>query len=443
MKGWRDGRWGGTLSMRMRDRIFSFPMGDAVWKAYCFVLKSVAVAWRVLLMRTTFVAVTGSVGKTTAKECVAAVLARRYRTAKTWGTANGRHGRARSLLRVKPWHRFAVIEVGIERPGTMRRAGRLVRPHAAVVMRVAETHRQGFVSLDATAEEKAKILDALPADGIAVLNAADPRVAAMADGRTLETIRFGVTPDCDVWADDVASRWPERLSFRLHARGTSRRVQTRLVGEHWVSSVLAGVAVGLRFGVSLDEAVAAAEAVEPSPGRMDPVELPNGATIVRDEYNGSIATFLPALEWLRQARAGRRIAVLGDWSDVRQTTRRRMRMLGQRAAECADLVVFVGPGRRHGRNAALQHGMGEKDVYWFHELREAAAFLRSELRGDDLVLLKGRTSDHLSRVWLALVGEVGCWKEICPKRILCDHCPEVGTGRPTAWDWVFRTKHHW
>lgn len=427
----------------MKDRIFTFPMGDFIWKAYCFALKSAAAVWRACLWRTTFVAITGSVGKTTAKECVAAVLARRYRTAKTRGTANGGHGRARSLLRVKPWHRFAVIEIGIDRPGTMRSACRLVRPHAAVVTRVAETHRQGFASLDVTAEEKGKILDALPARGVAVLNAADPRVAAMADRRPIETIRFGTTPDCDVWADEAASRWPERLSLRLHAGEASRRVQTRLVGDHWVPSVLAGVAVGLRFGVALDDAAAAVEGLDPSPGRMDPVVLPNGATVVRDEYNGSIATFLPALDWLREARAGRRIAVLGDWSDVKQTTRRRLRMLGARAAACADLLVLVGSSGRHARNAALQHGMPEEGVRWCRDLREAEEFLRSELRADDLVLLKSRTSDHLSRIWLALIGEVGCRREACPKRILCDHCPELRTGRATPWAWILRTRRPW
>ncbi|MEW6752944.1 MAG: UDP-N-acetylmuramoyl-tripeptide--D-alanyl-D-alanine ligase [Candidatus Latescibacterota bacterium] len=394
-------------------------------------LYALAYLWRSLLWRTTFVGVTGSVGKSTTKECLAAVLALCGPTARTPHNQNDRLGVPRTLLRVRPWHRFAVVEVATERPGMLARSARLLRPDIAVVLAVARTHTNNFASLDDAAAEKACLVEVLSRQGVAVLNAEDPRVHAMA-GRCRGHVRtFGRSLGADVWADEVYSRWPQRLSLRVHAGDRCQPVQTELVGEHWANAVLAVLCVAQAAGIPLATAAASLARVPPFAGRMQPVRLVSGATLIRDEENGSPDALEAALQLLRQTEATRRILVLSDVSDSRQKTRTRLRRLGQAAAGAADLVLFVGPHAHHGVAGALAAGMSPERVVGIAELPAAAAYLRALLRPGDVVLLKGRSTDHLSRIVFALQGTVGCWRTRCDRRILCDLCDQL-EAQPTA-----------
>lgn len=385
-----------------------------------------AYLWRRLLFRTTFIAITGSTGKTTAKECLAAALASRFPTARTFANQNDYSGVPRTLLRVRPWHRFAVIEVATSRPGGMKRPARLVRPDVAVVLRVARAHMKEFRTLEAVAADKAELLAALPRGGIAVLNGDDPRVAAMADPSRHRITWFGASRGFDFQAEQASSRWPERFSFLLHAAGEIRPVQTRLVGTHWTNSVLAALAAAHACGIGISEAVEAVSRVEPSPGAMQPVALPCGATVIRDEKGGSVDLLRAALEVLAQSSATRKVLVMSDVTDSSQKDRVRLAAIGREAAGIAGCVVFVGDRAGHGVRGAVAAGMDARSAHAFGSLQAAAEFLATELRSGDLVLLKGRTTDHLSRIYFAQLGSVQCWKTDCTKTILCDRCPELG-----------------
>ncbi len=152
----------------------------------------------------------------------------------------------------------------------------------------------------------------------------------------------------------------------------------------------------------------------------------SGAVVLRDEFNGALDTFNAALEVMRQADVQRRIVVFSDFSDSPKSNRQRAAHLGRMAAEVADLAGFIGERGEHSRNAALNAGMPEKNVFVFDDLSQATAFLASELRHGDLVLLKGRTNHHLSRAYLGLLGDVQCERESCALKILCDRCPRLG-----------------
>ncbi len=385
-----------------------------------------AALWRTVLWRTTIVAITGSVGKTTAKECLAAILATQGRTVKTRDSANGRSGVARTLLRIRPWHRFAVVEVGIERPGRMWRSALLVRPNVAVLLGVARTHTRSLRTLEITAREKAKLFDGLRSGGIAVLNASDPHVAPLAERVRRRTLTFGFGEGVDVRGRDARAAWPERLAFTVEAGGESRRVQTRLVGTHWAPAVLGAVAAAVACGTPLEAAARALETVEPFPGRMQPARLPNGAVFLRDEYNGSLDTFEAAVEVLRQARARRRILVISDCSDFPKSGRQRARHYVRAAKECAEMLIFVGERGEYGAGRARREGMPEGSVHAFYDIGAAARFLRKELRSGDLVLLRGRTEEHLTRLYYLQLGTVQCRKPACRLRFVCDACPWLG-----------------
>lgn len=410
----------------MRWREYRRRAGLAAWHIKVALMRVAAFLWRRLLFRTTFIAITGSMGKTTAKECLAAALASRSPTAKTFGNENGPCGVARTLLRVRPWHRFAVVEVATSQNGRMKRSARLVRPNVAVVLMVDRAHMKNFRTLEGVATEKAQLLAAMPKGGIAVLNGDDPRVAAMADPSQHRITWFGSSAGFDLQAEQPSSGWPERFSFRLRVDGETRRVQTRLVGTHWRNAVLGALAAAHACGVDIADAAEAIARVEPSPGAMQPMALPCGAVVIRDELTGCIDTLRPALEALAQASARRKVLVLSDVTDTSRRPRDRLAAIGREAARIAGCVVFVGDRAGHGVRGAVAAGMDAQSAHAFGSLKAAAEFLRGELRSGDLVLLRGRTTDHLSRLYFAQLGTVQCWKTDCEKTTLCDGCPELG-----------------
>ena len=160
---------------------------------------------------------------------------------------------------------------------------------------------------------------------------------------------------------------------------------------------------------------------------MQPMLLPSGAVVLRDDYDGSIDAFEAGLKVLAEARAARRIAVIADASDYGSTPRRRRLVrLGRASARVAEVVVFVGLSAESGRRGATAAGLAPENVHAFRALPEAARFLQDTLRHGDVVLLKGRVSDHLARLFFAQLGPVRCRLAHCEKLILCDECAELG-----------------
>ena len=204
---------------------------------------------------------------------------------------------------------------------------------------------------------------------------------------------FGSAPAFDLWAEELSSRWPERFSLRVHSGAECQLVQTQLIGTHWKNSVLGALAASQICGVTLAEAAEAMRRVEPVPGRMQPVRLPSGAVIIRDEFNGSIDTLQKALQFLAEARAGRRILVFSDMTDSSQRPRDRIARVAREAARFTGCVVFLGEDAKHGVRAAISAGMPPENVHGFMGFEAAVAFLRAELRPGDLVLLRSRFCD--------------------------------------------------
>lgn len=381
--------------------------------------------WRRLMVRTTVIAITGSVGKTTAKECLAAALASRGTVLKTRLNQNDRFGVPRTIRAMRPWHRFAVVEVGTGSPGDIRRLTRLLKPDIAVVLSVARTHTNVFRNLDNIAAEKAELLAFLPRRGCAVLNADDERVTRMADGRSQRAVFFGTSAACEYRAQAPASNWPDRLTFELATGQQVVPVRTQLVGTHWLPSVLAAMTAAGICGVAPETAAATIAQVPPFMGRMQPVTLPNGAVVMRDEENGSPDTLNAMLEVLRNASAARRGLVFSDQSDSRETPKQRLRKIGRLAAGLCELAVFVGDHAHHAARAAIDAGMEAACCREFVNLQDAAHWLEENLRPGDLVFLKGRGSDHLSRILFAQFGNIGCWRSSCGVTRLCDVCDQL------------------
>jgi len=409
----------------MTELGMSSAWGRRLWTALNLPLVAAALVWRRVATRATVIAVSGSRGKTTTKDLLARILDERGPTTASFGTENGRHGLPRTVLAIGPRTRYGVVEVGIDGPGLMWRGALVVQPTIVVMTCVADEHVDRFADEDAIAAEKRVLVESLGPEGVAVLNADDHRVAAMASAARGRVVRFGESAEAEIRGEGVSAVWPERLRLDVQVDGERLRLQTQLVGEHWAPSVLAALAGAYAAGVPAAEAVSAMEGLAPVPSRLEPVTLDSGAVLLRDEYNGSIGTLDAALTVMEQARAERRVAILSDFTDDDRSPELRLGDVARRVAKFADLAVFVGAQRDVAAQAALAAGMVPEQVKRFGDFQACADYLRDELREGDLALLKGRNADHLGRIYWRMVGPVACERDECPLRILCEDCPEL------------------
>ncbi len=350
--------------------------------------------------RAKVIGVTGSVGKTTTKELIAAVLGSRYPLLKNEANYNNEIGLPLTLLGLTHRHRRAVLEMAMRAPGEIRTLCEIARPGVGVVTNVGPSHLERLGSLEAIAGAKAELLESLPPHGFAVLNGDDPLVLAMAGRTRARPLSYGTSPDADVRATEIASRGLEGVAFRLHWRDESAPVRTSLPGRHIVSSALAAAAVALADGMSLAE-VAAALASAQVPLRIQAHRGRGGCTILDDSYNASPASMAAALDLLAEI-PGRRVAVLGDMKELGAAERESHVAVGRRAAETADVIHTV--GEVAGIIAEAAREAGHDSTHHWSTKEEAGEALAADLRPDDVVLLKASRAMALETL-LAVLKE--------------------------------------
>ncbi len=380
-----------------------------------------AILHRRRLGKVTFVAITGSAGKTTAKTLTTAVLSTAGRGQQLPGTGSYFYQIMCFIPNVKPSDDFCVVEFGIYEPGCLDRSLAVVRPRIGVVTSIGMDHLKAFHSVEAIVEEKAKVIACLPEQGVAVLNADDPRVLSMGDGFPGRIITFGLAKDAALRAENVRSAWPERLSFTVVYQGNAVEVRSRLCGAHWVTAVLAALAVGISAGISLDKATKAIESVEPFYSRMQPVVSEDGVTFIMDDWKAPLWSMATVFDFLEAARVERKIIVIGTISDYGGSAGPVYSRVAKTALEVADHVIFVGPMATHGLRAKRQDNAHRLHV--FPNLKSASEFLGSFLREGDFVVLKGSIiSDHLGRIVHHKLDPISCWRVRCGRNLLCRDC---------------------
>jgi UDP-N-acetylmuramoyl-tripeptide--D-alanyl-D-alanine ligase len=305
------------------------------------------------------VGITGSTGKTLAKELTADVLARTLGVLRNEGNLNSETGLPMTLLRLEPAHQVAVLEMGMYTVGEISRLVEISRPEVGVVLAVHPTHLERAGSLDRIAEAKSELPRGLPGDGLAVLNADDARVAAMAAVTAARVTTFGLAETADIRATDIASEGLAGMRFTMHGPWGERRVRSASPGRHLVPHALAAAAVAEHFAVPLGEVAAALEAGSGAPHRMAIEELPGGATLVDDTYNASPVSVSAALAFLAETPVGggRRLAVLGDMLELGPDEQALHRRIGAEAATVLDGLVAVGPRGAWIAEAARSAGM--------------------------------------------------------------------------------------
>ncbi|NMT63794.1 aminoacyl-tRNA hydrolase [Marinobacter orientalis] len=376
------------------------------------------------LKNVSFIGITGSAGKTTAKDLSANILRTAGECHSTPRSLNYPDGISQILLKVRPRHRFCVLEVSGGNPGDMDRPLRLFTPSIAVLTLIARDHFKAHKSLEAIAREKSKLIKALPAQGVAVLNIDDPLVRAIGESCDQKVIWVGETKGANLRLLSARSSWPEPLTLEVEYEGRVYQAKTGLHGKHLALSALSALGVGLAADISLMTAMTAIAEVKPAEGRMEVVSTDGDITFLRDDWKAPHWSFSAPLEFMAEAEAKRKILVIGTLSDYSLSASKLYPKVAKQALEVGDIVIFVGP---HAPRAAKAKGdTGIQNLHAFSEIREAAAFLNALLEPGDLVLLKGSNkADHLVRLMYNTQKPVSCWVSRCGIQSFCGDCSKL------------------
>jgi UDP-N-acetylmuramoyl-tripeptide--D-alanyl-D-alanine ligase len=378
-------------------------------------------AWRRLLPGTCFIGVTGSAGKTTTKELIHAVLAQRHRCASNSDSNNQLYNIARTLLAVAPGTQYCVQELGADQPGGFPPMLRLLRPSVAVVVNIGKDHLRAFRSREAVALEKGHLVASLPPTGIAVLNLDDSHAAAMAQLTRARIVTFGLGEAAQFRGEVVDAAWPARLTLRVSHAGESVTIATRYCGAHQAQNVIAAIATACSLGATLSDAAAAIARCEPVLGRLSVQASGRGVTILRDDFKAPEWSLPAVWQFMSEARARRKIIVIGTLSDHLGSSTKLYRRHVRAALAAADHVVLVGEGAAS--RAARWSDFGPGRFHGFDTVREASLWMRDFAQPEDLILLKGSNhADHLARIALHMDREIGCWRRRCGRAIFCDRC---------------------
>jgi len=375
------------------------------------VLAALSLLARAVLRRLpqiTVVGVTGSSGKTSTKDLIAQLLPRLGPTVAPPGSFNNEIGHPYTVLLANAETRYLVLEYSARGLGHIAALCAVARPQIAVELNIGTAHIGDFGSVEVVAQAKAELVAGLGPDAVAILNADDPRVRAMAGATAARVVLTGRAADADVRATDVRLDERGRPSYTLHAAGEQAAVRLPLFGEHAVANSLAAVAVALELGLGLADVAAALGGVRAvSPWRMEVTERADGVTVVNDAYNANPESMAAAVRALAAMGGGRRTwAVLGQMAELGDRAGPEHRALGRLVNDLGvDRLVAVGPLASGVHAGAVQAGRSERESSHVPDIDAALRLLHAELRPPDVVLVKASRAAGLERLALALLED--------------------------------------
>src|SRR5271157_2711922 len=346
------------------------------------------------------IGVTGSAGKTTTKDAIWHVLGTRDRVLKSQGNLNNQFGMPLQLLKLELEDDLAVIEMGMSHAGEITELARLAQPNCGVVTVVAPVHLEFFNAIDGIARAKYELIESLPTGGIAVLNADDEYVSQF--GRYFHgmVVTFGVHKPADVSARNIESRGPLGSVFEIIADGHQGRATLPLLGEHNIHNALAAVAVGLQYGVPLDEAAKSLATLQAAEKRGEILSYA-GATIINDCYNSNPKALDSMVRSLAQLPAQRRVVVAGEMLELGPSAEAMHRECGRHMAS-GGIDVLLGV---RGLAKAMVEGASAAGMHaeFLKTPEDAGEWLRREIKASDVVLLKASRGVRLERaleIWM-------------------------------------------
>lgn len=332
------------------------------------------------------VGITGSVGKTSTKEMIGAVLSQKYRVLKTQGNFNNELGLPLTVFRLREEDQLAVLEMGISDFGEMSRLARVARPDTCVITNIGWCHLENLRDRDGIFKAKTEAFDFMKRDGRAVLNGDDDKLSQVREVQGKKPLFFGLDAGNDIWADQIENLGLKGTRCRIHGEGKSFSALIPIPGRHMVYNALAGTAVGLLYGLSLEEIQAGIESLQPVSGRFHIIET-GRYTIVDDCYNANPVSMKASLDVLKDG-LGRRVAILGDMGELGENEEQLHAQVGAHGARAGiDAMICVGPLCRHMAEAARREAP-DKEVTALDSREELLERLPELVREGDTILVK-------------------------------------------------------
>lgn len=345
------------------------------------------------------VGITGSVGKTSTKEMVAAVLSSKFKVLKNAGNFNNEIGVPMTIFQLEPEHEILVQEMAMRLPGEIAELAEIAKPDIGVITNIGLSHIERLGTQDAIAAAKSELLESLPEEGIAVLNINDPYFGFLAQKASAGIISYGVD-EGDVQAQCVSMDEGGHPSFDLVIGQLRKHVTLSVAGAHNVPNAAAAAAVGVSFGMTLDEVVEGLESIHPTDKRANVIEA-HGYKVYDDTYNASPASMTSALHTIASMAGDRKIAVLGDMLELGDHAEAAHHYVGKIAGESGlDMLVTVGELSKHISEGA--RSAGRCNTHEFSNSEEAAAAMKAEAKPGDVILVKGSRGMKMEKVVEAL-----------------------------------------
>jgi len=360
--------------------------------------------------RTQVIGITGSIGKTSAKEAMYSILKDHFNVYSSKKSFNTEFGLSLAVLQeeesgfssVIAWlkilnrvfrkpktpYQKMILEMGADRPGDIRKLVKIAKPNIAIVTFIAPVHLDvgQFKDVYEIAKEKGTLVKALSKDGIAILNYDDPLIRNMET--SAKKITFGTIKGADVLAKDIKST-SKQLHFTVEYQNKSEKFSIPVLGKFQIYIFLSSIATALHLSVTLEECAESLKSFTLPPGRMNPIPGINRSMIIDGSYNASPVTVKRALELLDEFKADRKIAALGTMNELGEISKDAHLVLGHHTADVADMLVAVGPEAVTMKQGAVEKGMHEDHIFTFLDSEEAGYFLKKELSPRDIVLVKG------------------------------------------------------
>jgi UDP-N-acetylmuramoyl-tripeptide--D-alanyl-D-alanine ligase len=350
-------------------------------------------------------AVTGSLGKTTTKEILAALLGAKFRVLKSEGNLNNEYGLPLTLLRLEPEDQAAVVELGMSHRGELRRLAEIAEPEVGVVTRVAPVHLEFFASVDEIALAKRELIEGLAGtDSVAVLNADDPRVRRFAEAAPGRVLTFGLSAEAQFRAEKIHDLGAGGSEFEFMAPGERSRMMLALPGRHSIENALAALAAASVWGIGAAEAAAVLRNIKVGEMRGRLLEFAAGFALINDSYNSNPVALAAMVDLL--AKTGfyrRRILAAGEMLELGPQSPNLHREAGRYAvSRQLDCIIGVQGSAAQIVNAAIEAGVPKSQTHFFPDSTAAAQFLTDFVRPGDLVLVKGSRGVKMERIVEAL-----------------------------------------
>lgn len=339
------------------------------------------------------IGVTGSAGKTTAKEMIALALQPKLKVLKTAGNQNSQVGVPLTVCGLRKEHQAAVVEMGVSMPGEMARIAAVVKPGFAVITNIGVSHIEYLKTQENIMAEKLHIADYITGEGVLFVSGDDPLLDSLRGSYKGNLVTFGVGRGCDVQASDI-NQAANGTFFTCRFRGEQKQVFVPAAGVHNVRNALASIAVARTLGVGMEDAIRAIAAYKPPAMRQEMLKI-GGVTVIDDSYNASPDSVRGALDILTAEKSGgRKIAVLADMLELGDYSYIGHYEVGKYAAEHGvDLLLAVGMLSKD-----IRKGYGEENSLWFESNEEAGAYLAEQVQPGDTVLVKGSRSMKMDAI---------------------------------------------